>query len=985
MKKTYKYLFSSLLLAGSLVACSPEEFDGVSENGIPQASALQNSVKIDVDQELNQVCLTLNAPGVYPLWTITLPNGKTEKSSVNGYTKIFTNSGDYTVTMKVGNRNGISDGEYTTTFHINNSIVDYGKYTTILSKADWHMANKEKGHLACGESGTDGTNWWSGDPDCKANEGVYDNVLTFTTDFKYTFDPGEHGTIYVNKGVTVWPDYRNENEDYNVPAELQNTEYGLEVDGDDLYITFPKGTYFPYIANDYIWETPKYKVVNMTPKKMTLLIDEPGVIAWQYILTTENTVEKAFTGFKYDSEFNLWKAIDEAKDYTTHYYYAPGWNQIADPEMTQEGSAYTWVLPEATTDQWQAQCPIKPNKLSLTTGAKYDFSCIISASADLPGVTVKLTDVNSGDNYVFVERVPVKQYEDYVFYVSDVNNLTADADCELFFDFGGNPANTTITVKDIVVKDHANDDGTVLPSDEPGTDGPVAGAVDWSGENLLANMNVEITQWYAPGWNQIADAEYTAENGTYTITYPEATSDQWMAQFTFNNTGIALDPEKSYDFRIKLTSSTDHPGVTIKLTQQDDDNTYITADRHALAAFEETWIELSDLKFVVNGDGKGVINNLKMPFDFGGITAGTVITMSDMHLQEHKELAGGGSSNWNGENLLAGMAPELTQWYAPGWNQIADAEYTAENGVYNIIYPSATTDQWMAQFTLNNTGIALDPAKSYDLRLKMTSSTDHPGATVKFTQQDDDNTFITADRHALAAYEETWIELTDLKFIVNGDGKGVIDNLKIVFDFGGNADNTEITISDMHLQEHGAGGNGGDGSAAFDYNSEDNLWKTASISNAGIYYAPNWAQIADFDNEVTNQKITVSLTEATFGEWQAQLPVLTDLDKNIISADKKYDFQCKITSSKDHPGMTLKLVEEGPNSTPGSLGINYDSNAIFYQPGVALPAYEEVIVTLTGMQGVALQDNPLKLVLDFGNNAAGTDIEICDIILREAK
>ena len=1003
MKKTYKYILSSLLLAGSLAACSPDDFAGVNENGIPEASALQNNVKITVDQELNQVCLTLDAPGVYPLWTITMPDGKKqEKSSVNGYTKIYTNAGDYTVTMKVGNHNGISDGTYTTTFHINNSIVDYGKYTTILSKADWHIANKEKGHLACGESGTDGTNWWSGDPDCKANEGVYDNTLTFTSDFKYTFDPGDHGTIYVNKGVTIWPDYRNENEDFNVPATLQNTEYGLEVDGDDLYLTFPKGTYFPYIANDYIWNTPKYKVVNMTPKKMTLLIDEPGVIAWQYILTTENTVEKAFTGFTYDQPDNIWKNIEVQAGGI--YYADGGWSPYPDnggATFNVTNQETNVVLPLATVSQWQAQFPIHtnvgPGSQHMTSSKHYDFSCVITSNKDLNGMTLKL--VETGDNGVpgslgiaydanavfYDNSTNLKAYEDYVFYLVDQPGVDIqDNVLQLVLDFGGCEEGTEVTVKNIVLIDHAlNKELDKLPSDKPG-DEPVIGGVDWTGANLLAGMPVEITQWYAPGWNQIADAEYTAENGVYTITYPEAASDQWMAQFTFNNTGIALDPNKSYDFRIKLTSTTDHPGVTIKLTQQDDDNTYITADRHALAAFEETWIELSDLKFVVNGDGKGVINNLKMPFDFGGITAGTVITMSDMHLQEHKELAGGGSSNWNGENLLAGMAPELTQWYAPGWNQIADAEYTAENGVYNIIYPAATTDQWMAQFTLNNTGIALDPAKSYDLRLKMTSSTDHPGATVKFTQQDDDNTFITADRHALAAYEETWIELTDLKFIVNGDGKGVINNLKIVFDFGGNAENTEITISDMHLQEHIAGGNGGS-DAAFDYNSSDNLWKTATVANAGIYYAPNWAQIADFNNEVTNQKITVSLYEATFGEWQAQLPVITDLDKNIISPDKKYDFQCKITASKDHPGMTLKLVEEGPNSTPGSLGINYDSNAIFYQPGVVLPAYEEVVVTLTGMQGVALQDNPLKLVLDFGNNAADTDIEIYDIILREAK
>lgn len=978
MKSTFKYMLSALVVAGSLVACSPDTFEGVNEAGIPEASAFAGSVKIDVDQSINQVCLKLDAPAVYPIWTITLPNGKEEKSTVNGYTKIFTNSGDYTVTVKVGNHDGISDGEYTTSFHINNSIVDFGKYTTMLSKAPWHIANKEKGHLACGESGTDGTNWWSAGADEKMSFGVYDNELTFTSDFKYTFNPGDHGTIYVNKGVTVWPDFRNPDEDYNVPVELQNSEYGLEVDGDDLYLTFPKGTYFPYIANDYIWNAPKYKVVNLTTKKMTLLIDEPGVISWQYILTTENTVEKAFAGFKYNGEFNLWKPIDDAKDYSTHYYYAPGWAQIADPEMTQDGSSYTWVLPEATTDQWQAQCPIKPTKLSLSAGAKYDFSCIITASEDLPGVTVKLTDVNTGDNYVFVERVPVKQYEDYVFYVSDVNSLTADADCELFFDFGGNPANTTITVKDIVVKDHANDDGTVLPSDEP-EEGPTGPQVDWSGANLLAGMPVEITQWYAPGWNQIADAEYTAENGVYTITYPEAASDQWMAQFTFNNTGIALDPAKSYDFRIKLTSTTDHPGVTIKLTQQDDDDTYITADRHALTAFEETWIELSDLKFVVNGAGKGVIENLKMPFDFGGIEAGTVITMSDMHLQEHKELAGGGSTNWNGDNLLAGMAPELTQWYAPGWSQIADAEYTAENGVYNITYPSATTDQWMAQFTLNNTGVALDPAKSYDLRLKMTSSTDHPGATVKFTQQDDDDTFITADRHALVAYEETWIELTDLKFVVNGPGKGEINNLKIVFDFGGNAENTEITISDMHLQEHSAGGNGGnnDGSSvSLDYNDAANLWKAVDNGDAFISVTPwfatdGWSQIGDPEWNHEGNVWELTIPEGMGGsQWQGQFPINTTLAPAMADS---YSFSCTIEADAECPGVTIKLTETDDEA-------KHDDN-FFFADRHDIEAYEPYVYTVSGVKLPKNDAHAISLFFDFGGTPIGTNIQISNITL----
>lgn len=999
MKSSFKYILSSLVLTGSLVACSPDDFEGVYEEGVPQASTFESLIDIDVDQEFNQVIFSIKeAKGIYPIWTIECPDGKTiEHSTVNGYQKIYVNSGDYRVTCKIGNRNGISDGSITKEFHLNNSLVDFSSYVGRISKAAWHFANKEKGHLACGPNASDPVSWWSASEDEKKDFGLYDNELTFADDYSYTFDPGDAKSIYVNWGVTAngWQDAYwsgKENDDFNVPVEdIQESVYGFETRGNDVYLTFPKGTYFPYIAYNDLWNEPAYKLVNLTPKKMTLVADNGG-IAWQYILTTENTVTKEFKGFTYDQPDNIWKNIEVQAGGI--YYADGGWSPYPDnggATFNVTNQETNVVLPLATVSQWQAQFPIHtnvgPGSEYMTSAKHYDFSCIITSNKDLNGMTLKL--VETGENGVpgslgiaydanavfYNNETNLKAYEDYVFYLVDQPGVDIqDNLLQLVLDFGGCEEGTEVTIKDIVLIDHAlNKELDKLPSDQPGEE-PVVGGVDWSGANLLADMPVEITQWYAPGWNQIADAEYTAENGVYTITYPEAASDQWMAQFTFNNTGIALDPEKSYDFRIKVTSTTDHPGVTIKLTQQDDDDTFITADRHALVAFEETWIELSNLKFIVNGAGKGVINNLKMPFDFGGIEAGTVITLSDMHLQEHKEFAGGGSNNWNGENLLAGMAPELTQWYAPGWNQIADAEYTAENGVYNIIYPSATTDQWMAQFTLNNTGIALDPAKSYDLRLKMTSSTDHPGATVKFTQQDDDDTFITADRHALAAYEETWIELTDLKFIVNGPGKGVINNLKIVFDFGGNADNTEITISDMHLQEHIAGGNAG---GAIDYNSAANLWKAVDAGDAFISVTPwfatdGWAQIGDPEWSHDGNVWELTLPDGMGGsQWQGQFPINTTL--TAAQADK-YTFSCTIESDMDLSGVTIKLTETDED------GAKHDDN-FFRDDRHDVEAYEPYVYTITGAQLPKNDAHALSLFFDFGGSPVGANVKISDIIL----
>ncbi len=497
-----------------------------------------------------------------------------------------------------------------------------------------------------------------------------------------------------------------------------------------------------------------------------------------------------FSGFKYDAESNLWLTVDETNEFMTHFYYAPGWGQIDDPKLTKEGDTYTFELPAATTDQWQAQCPIKPNALHLTTDKTYDFSVIINSNNDIKGVTVKLTDVNSGDNFVFAERTDVKAGEDCVFYLSDVNNLSADADCELFFDFGGNPENTTVSVSRIVVKDHAIDDGTVLPKEEED-------AITWDFEaNLLKDMPVDIQYWYAPGWNQIDDPKCSASNGSYTWTLPAATTDQWQAQIGFHNTGVEISHEKSYDFRCVLTSNTDHPGFTIKLTQEDNDGIFLTEARHKLTAGEDIVIELGGLKLNSEKD----ITNLKIMLDAGGNAENAEITISEMHLQEHK---GPRTVVWDltGEkNLwLKGSHETISFHYAPGWNKIDDPKVSVSGNSYTIVLPAATTDQWQAQWHIA-TELTADDIKAgqlYDIRFTITSTKDHPGVTFKLTENGNDGNFLTEARNAVKADEETTFELKGLSLPL---GDITNPNFKLALDFGGNPEGCEVTVSDIIIQ-----------------------------------------------------------------------------------------------------------------------------------------------------------------------------------------
>ena len=66
------------------------------------------------------------------------------------------------------------------------------------------------------------------------------------------------------------------------------------------------------------------------------------------------------------------------------------------------------------------------------------------------------------------------------------------------------------------------------------------------------------------------------------------------------------------------------------------------------------------------------------------------------------------------------------------------------------------------------------------------------------------------------------------------------------------------------------------------------------------------------------------------------------------------------------------------NTDPG--GIEF-----FYDNAVNLTAFENVVYTQKGVSMDNGEGETLMLVLDFGRFPAGTEIEVSDIILREAE
>ena len=377
--KTYNLFRAGLLycgLAAAMTACSPDEFSGADPNGLPTVSDVDFS--ISVDQETNQMVATYNPQaGTYPIWILD----GASYSTLNEVGYKNSEAGTHTVELKLGNRNGISQAGVKKTYTFNETKIDYSADFRRITGKEWRIANKEVAHMACGPAGGDGTGWWSAQPDDKKAFGVYDDRITFTADTRkggtYTYNAGEDGMTYVNKGVDKWGT-KNDEADVDIALGNQTSSWSFEVyDWKDsegnvtsqTYIQLAANTLFPYISSDSQYANPKFRIETLTAKKLVLVYDAPdGSIAWRFILTSEEG-EKEFTGFDANSNFNLWKDITP----TMEFWYAPGWSQIADPGFKDDGNDYTITLPEATTDQWQAQVKFHTD-LTTNAATNYDFS-----------------------------------------------------------------------------------------------------------------------------------------------------------------------------------------------------------------------------------------------------------------------------------------------------------------------------------------------------------------------------------------------------------------------------------------------------------------------------------------------------------------------------------------------------------------------------------------------------------------------------------
>lgn len=630
MKRIYAYFSGLLILASAFTACSPEEFTHPTQGGQPSASNIE--MDVTVDQETRQVTFRMKEmKGCIPYWIYDSGKEDANKQQIKAYstrfnfTKIYTKKGTYTVEAKLLNANGLSDGSVTTTFTIENSLVNFDSYIQRLTDGTskvWRIANKEVGHLGCGESGTEGLGWYAAQADEKAAFGLYDDRLTFGANMSYTYNPGEGGTMYVNKDCTLFPEYApGLSEDYMAKVAETTTTYSFDVVGDDLYLVFPPKTPFPYIPNNATYEESRYRVVGLSPSKMELVADN-GSIAWHYILVSGEEQPQKPAGYDPDHACNMWKNAKFTNE--TFYAQGSGWTPVEGLEVSVSGNVYTISLPEPTHQQWQAQVKFLTD-LTSNAHTNYDFSAMFTSNKEHKNVTVKL--VKNGDDgvYYFAETIALKAHEDYVFIKTDMPGIDME-NVNLVLDFGGNEAETEVVVSRVVLKEHGCNDGTVIEAPEEEEDN-----VNWNAEsdcNLWKKAQITNSFFYADaGWQEYPEKPgFEAKNRVYTITLPSPTVQQWQAQVKFH-TDIATNAATKYDFRCILNATKDINRVTVKLVKEGDDGTFFFTENVDLKAFQDYVFKAPAMEGI---DMEAVT----LVLDFGGNPADTEITVSSVILKE---------------------------------------------------------------------------------------------------------------------------------------------------------------------------------------------------------------------------------------------------------------------------------------------------------------------------------------------------------------
>lgn len=319
-----------------------------------------------------------------------------------------------------------------------------------------------------------------------------------------------------------------------------------------------------------------------------------------------------------------------------------------------------------------------------------------------------------------------------------------------------------------------------------------------------------------------------------------------------------------------------------------------------------------------------------------------------------------------------------TFWFADGgWSQIADpALAIGQDGKsYTLNIKSCGPERWQGQFAINDMGIKTEAGKLYDFSCIVTASNAITGNGVKVkvcNNEGDSPVLMDKDYKIKEAGEPQCVYATEL------DGAG-IDDLKIVFDFGGTPENTEVIIEDFVLIEHQYNNIEPpvELPTPFDYNDANNVWKQYDVDGSATetswFGDAGWGDMGvTLKAQRNGSHYVITIPATTVNEqWHAQYALHPGT--LAVSAADVYDISVCVKTSKPLPGMTLKITEAG--------GGDADNN---YFMADRVEIKNEYVWKYEGVKLSQGKDAAsIDVVMDFAGAEEGTEIDIYDITINK--
>lgn len=312
-------------------------------------------------------------------------------------------------------------------------------------------------------------------------------------------------------------------------------------------------------------------------------------------------------------------------------------------------------------------------------------------------------------------------------------------------------------------------------------------------------------------------------------------------------------------------------------------------------------------------------------------------------------------------------------WFADAnWSEIGAPEVTlTENKGISLHTPAEMgNDQWQGQVHVA-TDIEVHSGVTYDFSCNV--NVPKAGAvTVKVQKEDDNDTFLIADR----------VDVEPNGSIVwFSDIEGFDGTLKIAFDFGGFGD-CDITVDNIVFKEHQYD----DGTvipaaaSAPSISEADNLFANFEVVKYSTWFADSsWNPDAVTQPEILFFEDGYSfIAPEGFGsdQWQGQVHVWTNVE---ISAENKYDFMLTIESDQDIKNVTVKIQKGDSLGEDGDT----DDNVSFGVDRVNVEAGEPYLYYFKGKQGFDTKN--LQVCMDYAGAPGKANITVSGIKMQVAK